>query len=446
MANGERSEQRFYAAQLRAAGARWAEIAEALRRRYPDLGTLASLRVAHGWSQSDAARHWTERWPERPITFKRIYRWERWPAKGDEPSLPVLARLAELYECSVSDLVQGLADFTHLDTYPDGVDRRSFLGGAFATAAIAATASPAPQFLDFTGTRLGVTDISRIRLELARLYEIDAAAGGTDAYRRAIDQAAAVRQLLHTATYNVTVGRDLQILAGELTEMAGWLAFDAGHHGTARGLFNEALSVAQVVGSPQLTVLIMASMTLQASSVGSGREAVQIAQAAQRTAHHYASDRLRSLLLAREGLGHARAGDFSAAAFTLHQAEKLIDAHDDPGEEWLSFWGPADYQCAVGGAHLNAGASGPAKQAYRVALDLTPDGQHRNQGIYRARLAQALAAGGDIDEAAAMATTAAGGVCSGRTAEALLSLQPDFEAHAEEPVVAEALEALTSVA
>jgi len=49
-------------------------------------------------------------------TFKNFSYWEIWPsATGYEPSLSVLIRLANLYECAVVDLVADLPDFRHLD-------------------------------------------------------------------------------------------------------------------------------------------------------------------------------------------------------------------------------------------------------------------------------------------------------------------------------------------
>jgi transcriptional regulator with XRE-family HTH domain len=77
----------------------------------------AALRMAHDWSQRDVANRWNERWPDEPKTFKNFSYWENWPSKtGHAPSLEVLSRLAELYECNVADLLSDCADFHHRDT------------------------------------------------------------------------------------------------------------------------------------------------------------------------------------------------------------------------------------------------------------------------------------------------------------------------------------------
>jgi transcriptional regulator with XRE-family HTH domain len=98
-------EQLALATSLRDAGRSWSEIAAALRDRY-GLGARTAMRVAHGWTQAEVAQHWNSRWPDDPKTFKSISYWENWPsATGHMPSLHVLDRLAQLYECDVADLL-----------------------------------------------------------------------------------------------------------------------------------------------------------------------------------------------------------------------------------------------------------------------------------------------------------------------------------------------------
>ncbi len=100
-------EQLALATSLRDSGRSWSEIAGALRDRY-GLGARIAMRVAHGWTQAEVAQQWNLRWPDDPKTFKNISYWENWPSPtGHMPSLHVLDRLAQLYECDVADLLVG---------------------------------------------------------------------------------------------------------------------------------------------------------------------------------------------------------------------------------------------------------------------------------------------------------------------------------------------------
>ncbi len=118
MASVRRGEQIELARSLREQHRTWTAIAAVLRDRYGVNGRVA-MRLAHGWSQADAAAAWNARWPDAPKTFKNISYWENWPgASGHAPSLTVLDRLAQLYECHVADLVAGWGEHRPSDDEP----------------------------------------------------------------------------------------------------------------------------------------------------------------------------------------------------------------------------------------------------------------------------------------------------------------------------------------
>ncbi len=100
---------------LRSSGSSWVEVAEALRQDYR-LNPRVAFRYAHGWSQRQAADEWNQRWPDELKTFKNFSYWESWPGStGHAPTFDNFSKLAELYECSVSDLLVDLPSFRHMD-------------------------------------------------------------------------------------------------------------------------------------------------------------------------------------------------------------------------------------------------------------------------------------------------------------------------------------------
>ncbi|GAA1279380.1 hypothetical protein GCM10009677_37290 [Sphaerisporangium rubeum] len=94
-------------AELRERGATWTEIAEEYRRRFR-LNARQAFREAHRYTQERVVEEWRARWPAEPFSVRKLGSWEAWPGvTGNEPPLAGLNRLARIYRCRTSDLVDG---------------------------------------------------------------------------------------------------------------------------------------------------------------------------------------------------------------------------------------------------------------------------------------------------------------------------------------------------
>jgi transcriptional regulator with XRE-family HTH domain len=351
-----------------------AEVVAEIHRRALERGDP----VAPGLDQTAVSRH--ENGHKRPCPRNR-------------------ALYAELYGADAVELGFRV-DLPAADSNDDDVDRREFLTGAAGLAASAALPTP---------RRLGNADLMRLRESAEHLYRLDDLHGSGAVSTMTSRTFHRLRGLVERASYGPATGNALRELTGQTAEMAGWLAFDAGQHDEARRWWLEAMHWARLADSDAVSIVTMASMANQASDSRHPREAIDLAQAAQRTAGRAAAPRLTSVLLAREAVGHARAGDAASTHAALRRARSFADqspGDDDPG--WLAFYGPADFAGHERRAALALGDTLAAEDAARAALALNdPVAYPRNHALYLVRLADVLARRREVDESAAIATRAA---------------------------------------
>jgi len=271
----------------------------------------------------------------------------------------------------------------------------------FVTAMLSAfTGATVPVGLAGAG-RLGQRDVSPARRGLALLYELDDQHGGGAVYGLAVRAIRQARSTLERASYEQATGRALRAVVGQLTEHAGWLAYDAGRQPEARYWWLEALHAARMAHDEQAEVVVFASMSLQAGRTGQPREAAELAQAAQRAARSRMTPRLRAVLLAREAVGYAGGGDRAGATCVLSQAlTELERGHRDDDPPWLEFFDHADLAWHEMLAAADLGDLSWAERAARQALGSADEVDYpRNHALYLAQLADILAASGRVEEA-----------------------------------------------
>ena len=230
------------------------------------------------------------------------------------------------------------------------VQRRRFLVNAvFTSAALPASAlrwltSPPAAAPSASGTRkVGRADINAIR-ELTRSYrEMDNRLGGgklrTSVVSYLDDH---VSRLLTAGSYREETGRQLAAACGELSQLAGWVAYDSGEHGLAQRYLTQALAYARHSNDHALAAEILAAQAHQALYLARPDEAVDLARAAQAAAVRHGSATLLTECLVMEAHGHAARNDAHACGTALARAEQTFDRaarEDDPA--WLSYFDEA---------------------------------------------------------------------------------------------------------
>lgn len=167
---------------------------------------------------------------------------------------------------------------------------------------------------------------------------------------------------------------------------------------------------------------------------GGAREAVRLSMRAAELARHDSSPQLHALLAAREAIAHAAVGDSQGFRGSISRAWREVDrGFTDDAPAWLRFVTSSEITVHEAKGHLYLGDHLSASRLYRASLDATLGS--RNCANYRAQLAAALAASGDVSGAVAEAmivlpALGTGHIISLRT---LAELEPVRRVAAQDP-------------
>ncbi|MFG3419377.1 helix-turn-helix domain-containing protein [Micromonospora sp. NPDC047730] len=300
--------------------------------------------------------------------------------------------------------------------------------------------APTPQPVAQEGRRtVGQPDIDTIR-EMATTYRrLDNQYGGGHA------RDTVARYLTHEVTplvtegrYDPATGRRLLAAVAELTQLAGWQAYDMAEHGIAQRYLTHALDLARAADDAGLGAEILAAMSHQATYLGHTSTGVDLARAARQTAHRAGLTVLTAEALVMEAHAHAAARDERACATALHQTEQALDRADRSSDpQWLGYFDEA-YLSAKFGHCFHA--LGQHHQAERFAArSLQMDERYvRGKAFNLALLATIHARHGEPERAGAIgaeALTLTSQLRSARAIRYLRDLQAQLTAHRRRPAV-----------
>jgi hypothetical protein len=259
------------------------------------------------------------------------------------------------------------------------VQRRRFLvNSVFTSAAASASAlrwltSPSAAAPVATGTRrVGRADIDAIRELTSSYREIDNRFGGGKLRTAIVSYLdAQVSVLLTAGSYREDTGRQLAAACGELSQLAGWVAYDSDEHGLAQRYLTQALACARHANDPALAAEILAAQAHQTLYLARPGEAIDLARAAQAAATRHGSATLLTECLVMEAHGHAARNDAQACGTALAQAERTFDRaarEDDPA--WLSYFDEAYLAARMAQCFRDLGEAGHAARYARRSLDM----------------------------------------------------------------------------
>ncbi len=336
---------------------------------------LREARKKRGWSQLRlvnelrriAARQGQEL-PADASVKRRIASWENGHSIPDEFYGPLLC---EAFGLTAAEL--GLKHITGQDatlldaSYPaspeaaiSNVDRlwRADLNGyepliqagpsepAWNEASLRWLVAPEPGFpatQRANGLRVGLTDVSVIKTTSDMFAQLDDQFGGDHARHALIQYLSRDVAPLLSGQYTEAVGRALFSTVAEATLLAGWMSYDACHHGLAQRYFLQALRLAQDANDRRFAGSVLSAMSHQATFLGHFTEAATLARAALMGISGVATPTLRAQFHVMEARALARTGDARACELALAEAARALESRSNGDEpEWIMYFDEAE--------------------------------------------------------------------------------------------------------
>jgi tetratricopeptide (TPR) repeat protein len=233
---------------------------------------------------------------------------------------------------------------------------------------------------------------------------VDLQVGGGHLYPTVVSylQTALAPRLFGTAV----AGPGVFTAASALTEMAGWMAHDAGRDESAQQHFIRALDLATAGSDTQLRAHILASMSHLALHQNEQGQAIQFARQGQHALGPAAPNPgLAALLLAMEarGLATLRQPESAACGKALLRAEQMLS--QEPAElpsPWISRFDEGSLASEAARCLRQLGQhAAAARQAERI-IEMRPGSHTRSRAFGQLLLASVLIAQGEPEQACAL--------------------------------------------
>ncbi|CAL9379446.1 helix-turn-helix domain-containing protein [Streptomyces sp. enrichment culture] len=371
---------------------------------------LASLRRGAGLSQRSLALRLCAVAGITTLTRNEVSRWER----GGRIPDAWLPPLAQVLGVPLHELEQAAA-------YARG-DTHAALPGVAATLADLLPDGDALKPLAAPcGRRIGATTVEGLAARVHGLRLADDVLYGRDLIAPAFRELRAAVRLYRESEHSEETGRGLLGQIGELGQIAGWIASDAGRGEDAERAYRLGISAARQAGDGVLVAQLAGSLGYHLSNTGREREGLELAQAAVAEAGPDAPARTRALFLDRVAWAHTRAGEPQPALRALGEAHAALDATDGPPAPSWAYWVRRE-ELEVMDARVFTELRRPLR-AVPLLQDVLAryDATHaREVALYRSWLAVALADANEPEQAAEEARRvidASGDLSSERTAE-----------------------------
>jgi hypothetical protein len=252
--------------------------------------------------------------------------------------------------------------------------------------------------------RVGLADVAMIKSTADLFAQLDDRFGGDHARHSLIQYLSRDVAPLLSGRYTQAVGRALFSTVAEATLLAGWMSYDACHHGLAQRYFVQALRLAQDGGDKRLAGSVLSAMSHQATFLGRFTQAATLARAARMGIASVATPTLMAQFHVMEARALARTSDTRASELALAEATRALECRNSDDEpEWITYFD--EVELAAEAAHCFRDTSS-ARQAVTHAENAVSGNRVRSDFFATMVLADAHMHAGDPEEACRVAADA----------------------------------------
>ncbi|GAA3059452.1 hypothetical protein FHS39_003807 [Streptomyces olivoverticillatus] len=279
-----------------------------------------------------AVSHWLSgTMPRRPV---RAVILEALSRRLKRPVTHAEAGLAAAGTDGGENTLEELVDVGRADMDPS---RRGLLTAGMYSAALAI-----PLFPDLVGrmersgstrrtTRIGAGEVATVRTMTEKIADILDELGGGHARPMAAAFLVNTVAPYLKASAPEKVRKDMLAAASDLVYLTGWMAMYEREHGLGQRYYTKALKLAGAAEDHITYCRTLRGMSLQASHLGYGTKALQLADAAAE-ASPKAGPRLRAFLAGQQAHAASMNGDRHTAFARLHETESALSKADSRRE------------------------------------------------------------------------------------------------------------------
>jgi transcriptional regulator with XRE-family HTH domain len=193
--------------------------------------------------------------------------------------------------------------------------------------------------------------------------------------------------------------------AAAMTEMAGWMAHDAGRDRSAGAHFKQSLTLATVSGDRQLAAHVYGSLSHLASHIGRPDEAITFAQRGLAMMDGMSTNQaVQARLYAMEARGRAAQRHADASIRLLGQAEQAMARSSaiEPSP-WVAHFDAGSLASETARCMRNIGDWAEAQRQAEQIMTLRPSSRTRSRAFGQLALVTALISREEVEEACALA-------------------------------------------